>query len=147
MLLDAVADCIYLFQRRGTYLEGTCSTSSGRSALLSPVRLDAATRRARVSTVAGRPCSPFPAAARCVATVILVYDHFVRLNLLAVGLATATLALSSSASRLTFRENRRLFELTRHEATTDALTGLGEPSELLDDLERASSVTRRPGRS
>ncbi len=37
---------------------------------------------------------------------------------------------------LTFRENRRLFELTRQEATSDALTGLGNRRKLLVDLER-----------
>ena len=37
---------------------------------------------------------------------------------------------------ITFRENRRLFELTRAEATTDALTGLGNRRQLLADLDR-----------
>ena len=36
---------------------------------------------------------------------------------------------------MTIRENRRLFELTRHEATTDALTSLGNRRKLLNDLE------------
>ncbi len=36
----------------------------------------------------------------------------------------------------TFRENQRLFELTREEATTDALTGLGNRRQLINDLER-----------
>ena len=36
----------------------------------------------------------------------------------------------------TFRENSRLFELTRAEATTDALTGLGNRRQLLNDLAR-----------
>jgi diguanylate cyclase (GGDEF)-like protein len=70
------------------------------------------------------------------ATSILVYDHFVRLNILAIALATGTLALVVLRLGLTFRENRRLFELTRREATTDALTGLGNRRQLVTDLER-----------
>ena len=37
---------------------------------------------------------------------------------------------------LTFRENARLLELTREEATTDELTGLANRRQLLSDLER-----------
>jgi diguanylate cyclase (GGDEF)-like protein len=68
--------------------------------------------------------------------VILVYDHFVRVNVLSIVLASATLLLVIVRLGVTFRENRRLFELTRAEATTDALTGLGNRRQLLADLER-----------
>jgi diguanylate cyclase (GGDEF)-like protein len=42
---------------------------------------------------------------------------------------------------LTIRENRRLFELTRQEAATDALTNLGNRRKLLIDLERRLAGT------
>jgi diguanylate cyclase (GGDEF)-like protein len=71
-----------------------------------------------------------------VATGILVYDHFVRFNVLAIMLACATLGLVIARLAVTFRENRRLLELTREEATTDALTGLANRRQLLADLER-----------
>jgi diguanylate cyclase (GGDEF)-like protein len=77
-----------------------------------------------------------PAFCALVATGILVYDHFARLNLLAVVLATATLGLVIVRLAVTFHENRRLFELTRQEATTDALTGLANRRQLLADLDR-----------
>ena len=67
---------------------------------------------------------------------MLVYDHFEQVNVLAVGLAAATLLAVVVRLAVTFRENRRLFELTREEAVTDALTGLGNRRKLLLDLER-----------
>ena len=51
------------------------------------------TARAPGSTWRDVRCSPFRRSARSIATGILVYDHFVRLNILAIVLATATLAL------------------------------------------------------
>jgi len=65
-----------------------------------------------------------------------VYDHFARLNILAIVLSTATLALVVVRLGLTFRENSRLYELTHQEATTDALTGLGNRRQLMNDLDR-----------
>jgi diguanylate cyclase (GGDEF)-like protein len=65
-----------------------------------------------------------------------VYDHFARLNLLAVVLATATLCLVVLRLALTFRENRRLLALTHAEATTDSLTGLSNRRQLVNDLDR-----------
>ena len=61
----------------------------------------------------GRPLFTVPAVCALIAIGVLVYDHFHRVNLLAVGLATATLIAVVGPARITFRENRRLFELTR----------------------------------
>ena len=78
-----------------------------------------------------------PAVCALAAIQILVYDHFARLNLVAVGLAALTLLLVIVRLGLTFRENARLFALTHHEALTDALTGIGNRRRLLADLHRA----------
>ena len=91
--------------------------------------MDAGAGDATGSRSRGAPLLAVPATCALVATGILVYDHFHRVNLLALVLATATLLLVIVRLVVTFRENRRLFELTKHEATTDALTGLGEPAE------------------
>ena len=65
-----------------------------------------------------------------------MYDHFARLNLVAVGLAAVTGLLVIVRLAMTFRENARLFALTHHESMTDALTGIGNRRRLLADLHR-----------
>jgi diguanylate cyclase (GGDEF)-like protein len=95
--------------------------------------------------VEGRPLLAVPAVCALIATGILVYDHFIRVNLLSIVLASATLLLVIVRLGVTFRENSRLFELTRQEATTDSLTGLGNRRQLLADLERSlGSETVKP---
>ena len=86
--------------------------------------------------VEGRPLLAVPAVCALVSTGILVYDHFIRVNLLAIALSSAALMLIVVRLAVTFRENNRLFQLTREEATTDVLTGLGNRRQLLNDLAR-----------
>ncbi len=137
-LATAAADAIYLFQTAaGTYVDGTWVDLLWPASMLLIAGAAWMPDRTREALdVEGRPLLAVPAACAFLATGILVYDHFARLNLLAIGLATATLALVVVRLALTFRENRRLFELTRREATTDALTGLGNRRQLIADLER-----------
>lgn len=137
-LATAAADAIYLFQTAaGTYVDGTWVDLLWPASMLLIAGAAWMPDRTREALdVEGRPLLAVPAACAFLATGILVYDHFARLNLLAIGLATATLALVVARLAVTFRENRRLFELTRREATTDALTGLGNRRQLIADLER-----------
>jgi diguanylate cyclase (GGDEF)-like protein len=137
-LSTAIADAVYLFQSAsGTYVEGTWIDIFWPLAMLLVASAAWAHDESRKGLdVEGRPLLAVPAVCALAATGILVYDHFARLNLLAVGLATATLGLVVLRLGATFRENRRLFELTREEATTDALTGLANRRQLLADLDR-----------
>jgi diguanylate cyclase (GGDEF)-like protein len=137
-LSTAAADTVYLFQTaEGTYVEGTWVDVLWPASMLLIAGSAWMPDRTREGLdVEGRPLLAVPAACALLATSILAYDHFVRLNILAIALATATLALVVLRLALTFRENRRLLELTRREATTDALTGLGNRRQLVADLER-----------
>jgi two-component system, cell cycle response regulator len=138
VLATAMADSVYLFQSaEGTYVEGTWIDILWPTALLLIAASAWVHDRTREGLmVEGRPLLAVPAACAIIATGILVYDHFARLNFLAIVLSTATLVLVVVRLALTFRENSRLFELTRQEATTDVLTGLGNRRQLVADLER-----------
>jgi diguanylate cyclase (GGDEF)-like protein len=137
-LATALADAVYLFQSAGgTYVEGTWVDVMWPAAMLLVAWSAWMPDRTRDGLdVEGRPLLAVPATCALIATGILAYDHFVRVNLLAIVLASVTLVLVIVRLGVTFRENRRLFELTRVEATTDALTGLGNRRQLLADLER-----------
>jgi diguanylate cyclase (GGDEF)-like protein len=68
---------------------------------------------------------------------MLVYDHFERTNLLALGLATASIAAMVLRLFLTHRESLDNLATSRRQARTDALTGLRNRFALTGEIERA----------
>ena len=137
-LATATADAIYLFQSAsGTYVAGTWVDILWPAAMLL-IACSAWTgdRTREGLEVEGRPLLAVPAVCAFVATVVLIYGQFAEVNLFAVALAAMVVLLVVIRLAVTFRENGRLFELARHEATTDALTGLRNRRQLLSDVER-----------
>src|SRR5687768_2796436 len=66
---------------------------------------------------------------------LLVYGALADLNLLAIGLASASLLAVMVRLTLTFRQNVVMLRASRDEALTDALTGLGNRRALARELE------------
>jgi two-component system, cell cycle response regulator len=78
-----------------------------------------------------------PLAFGAVGLGLLVYGAIAGINLLAVGLAAASLLAVMARATLTFGENVAMLRTSRGEALTDALTGLGNRRALartLDEL-------------
>ena len=71
------------------------------------------------------------------ALVLLTVGHFGGLNSLAFGLAVAALVAVNARLVLAFAQNATMLDRTRHEALTDALTGLGNRRALVRTLEAA----------
>jgi diguanylate cyclase (GGDEF)-like protein len=76
-----------------------------------------------------------PLAFGAVGLGVLVYGAVADLNLLAVGLAAASLVAVMARATLTFGENVAMLRTSRGEALTDALTGLGNRRALARALE------------
>ena len=144
LLATAVADAVYLFQV-DTYREGgALDVLWPLSMLLIASAAWVSARRERTLDVDGRPLLAVPIVCALGAMGILVVDHFARVNVFAIGLAIAALALVLVRLVLTFRENASLYALTRHESITDSLTGLGNRRKLLTDLHAVFALEPTP---
>jgi diguanylate cyclase (GGDEF)-like protein len=77
-----------------------------------------------------------PALMTTVALGLLVADHYLHLNAVAVWLACASIATAVVRFGFVFRQNLQLLGVSEIEAATDPLTGLGNRRALLRDLDR-----------
>jgi len=133
--LFAVADSIYLLQvAEGTYATGGIVDLGWPLAALF-VGLAAWRPEARgLPEVRSKSIALMPAGFALTAVALLVIDHFVQTNPLALGLATTSIVVIVVRLYLTVRENTSLLAHTRREAATDSLTGLGNRRQLTADL-------------
>jgi two-component system cell cycle response regulator len=148
LVATAVADGVFLVQSASdSYVQGTVLDALWPAAtLLVGYAAWHKPRRQRAAPVAGWRLLVFPVAFALTAVGLFVYDHSHPLNDAASVLAALTLLAVLARMGMTFGENLRMLKKSRHDALTDALTGLGNRRKLLDDLrvELASATETSP---
>jgi two-component system cell cycle response regulator len=134
-VLFAVTDTAYLFQiANETYQEGTILDAGWvlSSALIAlAVWQPSAVVRVRVQAWSA---FVFPASFGAVGLGVLVYGNFHHVHVLALVLATACVVAVIARMSLIFQQNLRMIRTSTIDASTDALTGLGNRRQLLADL-------------
>ena len=145
MLVTAIVDFVYLDKiAAGTWSDGTlwdCLWPLG-AYLLARASWTKDTRRTQVD-LRGRSLVVVPALGGLVGTGVLVWDHFHRLDVVAVVASAVALGAVVVRLTLTFRENERVFSDVNQQALTDSLTGLGNRRRLMQDLDRRLALQER----
>jgi two-component system, cell cycle response regulator len=143
--LTAVADMVYAYQvAKGTYVEGNLLDTlwPASMAVIAFAAWQPGSNR-RTRNVVGRHTIVLPAAFALLALALLVSASLHPLTRLSVALATLALLAAGTRAALTYRENVRMLRRETRDATTDALTQLGNRRQLMDDLEVALECARR----
>jgi diguanylate cyclase (GGDEF)-like protein len=135
----AVADCIYAFQAsKGAYVEGTWLDALWPAAtlLVGFAAWEQTGTRGGDIRLSGWRALVLPVVFALPSLGVLVYDHWATVDGAAVLLAAICMLAVIVRTAMTFGENLRMLSSSRHEAMTDALTGLGNRRRLMADLTR-----------
>jgi two-component system cell cycle response regulator len=141
--LFAAIDTIYLYQAAvGTYVEDRLLDAGWPAAyVLAALAAWQPQKHIDARRLRGGAMLVLPAGSALASLGLLLLDHYVELNDLAMWMASASLVAVVVRFALTFRANLRMLRESEDEATTDALTGLGNRRALVRDLERAADET------
>ncbi len=145
--VNASADMAYVYQvAKGTYVEGNILDTlwPASMALMACAAWQPQTDQ-RVRSDVARHTFVLPAVSALVALALLVSSSASARPFTGLSVALATLALLAAGMRagLTYLENVQMLKRERRGATTDALTGLGNRRQLMEDLEAALERSRR----
>src|SRR5579862_5657750 len=145
--LFAVADSVYLVQvADGTYHYGTFDLGWPAGFVLIAAAACAPQTRLRRSALEGRALLFAPLATAGVCLAVEIWDHFYRVNPVALIAASLGLAAVIARMALTFNEHLAMLRTTRIESLTDQLTGLGNRRALMQRLESLFDSGNPPGR-
>ena len=147
LALFGVADSVYLVEiANNTYHYGTWLDLSWPAAFVLIAAASCAPRaRTRSAQLEGWPLLAVPVTAALICLGLVIWDHFRRVDLVAVVAASLALAAVIGRLMLTFAEHLRLLHATRLESLTDALTGLRNRRALLNRLEELCAGATAPG--
>jgi two-component system cell cycle response regulator len=145
--INATADMLYVYEvAKGTYVEGNLLDTlwPASMAMIAFAAWQPGSSRPPRNIIA-RHTIVLPAAAALIALALLVSSSAHPLTGLSVALATLALLAAGTRAGLTYRENVRMLRRETRDATTDALTQLGNRRRLMDDLEVAQERAARGG--
>ena len=134
--LFALADSVYLFQvATGTYQYGTFDLGWPAGFVLIAGAACAPQTRIRRGLLAGRALLVAPLATAALCLAVEIWDHFYRVNPVALIAASLGLAAVIARMALTFNEHLAMLGTSRIESLTDQLTGLGNRRALMQRLD------------